>query len=359
MNSIELSLFVNQLQSVCVEMGATLRRAAFSPNIKDRLDYSCAIFNADGGLVAQAAHIPVHLGSMAYAMRDVVRSIAWRPGDMIIVNDPYLGGTHLPDVTLIAPLFVADALIAFVANRAHHADIGCARPGSMPLARTLAEEGLVIAPRHYLRAGVADPATAALLQAGLRNPAATLGDFAAQVSANRIGLERLQALVRARSTQSFAAALEALNAYAERLARATVAALPDGSYTASDFMDGDGLGTDHVRIAVRIDIHGDTATVDFDGTAAIVGGNINCPVSVTAAAVYYVFYALMPTDTPPARARSAYSNSSFPNAVCSMRKRRPRSPPATLKPASASSMSCWLRSPPPFRHGSRPRRRAR
>ena len=144
MDAIELSLFSSRIAAICDEMGAVLQRAAFSPNIRDRLDFSCAIFDADGELCAQAAHIPVHLGSMAYAMADIVSQIDWQTGDMVIVNDPFLGGTHLPDVTLIAPVFVAAQLIGFVANRAHHADIGAESPGSMPISTCLQEEGQII-----------------------------------------------------------------------------------------------------------------------------------------------------------------------------------------------------------------------
>jgi len=139
MNPIELSIFANRIEAICDEMGAALQRAAFSPNIRDRLDYSCAVFDADGELCAQAAHIPVHLGSMAFAMAGIVEGVDWREGDMIILNDPYMGGTHLPDVTLIAPVLVDTMLIGFVANRAHHADIGAEEPGSMPLSASLAE----------------------------------------------------------------------------------------------------------------------------------------------------------------------------------------------------------------------------
>ncbi|HKH20139.1 MAG TPA: hydantoinase B/oxoprolinase family protein, partial [Gammaproteobacteria bacterium] len=151
MNPIELSLFASRMNAVCEEMGAQLRRAAFSPNIRDRLDFSCAVFDREGELCAQAAHIPVHLGSMAYAMRDIVTGIEWQPGDMVVLNDPFLGGTHLPDVTLIAPVYSGGGLMGFVANRAHHADIGAASPGSMPLSRTLDQEGLIIPPQHIMR----------------------------------------------------------------------------------------------------------------------------------------------------------------------------------------------------------------
>jgi len=299
MNPIELGLFVSRLEAICGEMGATLRRAAFSPNIKDRLDFSCAIFTADGDLCAQAAHIPVHLGSMAYAMRDVVQRLAWQAGDMVVVNDPYLGGTQLPDVTLIAPVFVGEELIAFCANRAHHADIGCPSPGSMPLARSLDEEGLVLEPRYYLRAGRTDAATRRVLEQGLRNPAATLGDFAAQVSANRTGVARLGALVERGTPRDFRAALDALDEYAQTLACGMVRELPDGVYRHSDAMDGDGIAATRVPIALTLTIAGERVTLDFTGTGPQVAGNINCPLAVTAAAAYYVFYALMPRATPP------------------------------------------------------------
>ncbi|MDH3900927.1 MAG: hydantoinase B/oxoprolinase family protein, partial [Gammaproteobacteria bacterium] len=153
MDAIELSVFASRIAATCDEMGAVLRRAAFSTNIKDRLDFSCAVFDARGQLCAQAAHIPVHLGSMAYAMRDLVTGTDWEPGDMLVVNDPFLGGTHLPDVTLVAPVFANDVLAGFVANRAHHADIGAHSPGSMPVSRSLEEEGLVIPPMLLLQAG--------------------------------------------------------------------------------------------------------------------------------------------------------------------------------------------------------------
>ncbi len=280
-------------------MGATLRRAALSPNIKDRLDYSCALFDARGELCAQAAHIPVHLGSMAFAMRGIVSTIVWQPGDMIIVNDPYLGGTHLPDVTVIAPLFVDDACVAFVANRAHHADIGCARPGSMPLSRSLDEEGLVLAPRHLLRGGEPDAEMHDLLRARLRNPAATLADLAAQISANRIGLERLRTLFASLGAAQFEAGLAEVNDYAETLARSALAALPVGRYQFADALDGDGIVAGTVPLRVSITLSAGAAEVDFSGSAAQVAGNINCPLAVTAAAVYYAFYSLMPADTPP------------------------------------------------------------
>jgi N-methylhydantoinase B len=299
MDPVELNIFTSRLAAVCDEMGAVLQRAAFSPNIRDRLDFSCAVFDADGELCAQAAHIPVHLGSMAYAMRDIVAGQQWREGDMVIVNDPYLGGTHLPDVTLIAPLFIEDKLLAFVANRAHHADIGAETPGSMPLSTSLEEEGLIIPPTRLLRAGVRDEAVLAMITGALRSGDAGRGDFAAQISANQTGLKRLQALVRASGgREAFGRALDALNAYGERLAQAALADIPDGEYRFTDLLDDDGMGHTDLPIAVTLTVQGHGIDVDFSGTADQVPGNVNCPLSVAAAGVFYVFRCLMPSHTP-------------------------------------------------------------
>lgn len=298
MNAIELSVFSSRLAAVCDEMGAVLQRTALSPNIRDRLDYSCAVFDATGLLCAQAAHIPVHLGSMAYAMRDLVGRVQWRPGDMVIVNDPYLGGTHLPDVTLIAPVYIADVLLGFVANRAHHADIGATAPGSMPVSRTLADEGIVIPPTHLLRAGVLYEDWLAATLARLADPAQARGDFAAQISANRSGVRRLAAYIAALGPAPFRAGLAALNDYGERLALAALQRIPDGVYRYRDVMDDDGLGGTDIPIAVELRVRQGRVEVDFDGTAAEVAGNINCPLSVAAAGVYYAFRCLMPPHTP-------------------------------------------------------------
>ena len=195
MNAISLSIFANRIDAICGEMGVTLQKSAFSPNIRDRLDYSCAIFDPAGELCAQAAHIPVHLGSMAFAMSDVVSVIHWSPGDMIVLNDPYKGGTHLPDVTIIAPLFVDDKITGFVANRAHHADIGSETPGSMPLASSLLDEGLIIEPSLIVKNDVLEMAFLDSLMKNMRNHQESSGDFIAQIAANRRGLSRLQALI--------------------------------------------------------------------------------------------------------------------------------------------------------------------
>lgn len=279
-------------------MGAVLQRAAFSPNIRDRLDFSCAVFNAEGELCAQAAHIPVHLGSMAYAMQNIVSQLSWHEGDMVIVNDPFLGGTHLPDITLIAPVYLNGKLLAFVANRAHHADIGADSPGSMPLSKSLDEEGLVIPPRHLIKQGQLDESFMAEILTAIRSGDAGQGDFSAQVSANHAGINRLQSLMNSLGESPFLNALSDLNDYGERLACSVISEIPDGEYHFSDVMDDDGLGNFDLIISALINIKEHNVNVDFAGTTAQTEGNINCPLSVAAAAVYYVFRCLMPEQTP-------------------------------------------------------------
>lgn len=298
MNPIELSLFSSRIAAVCEEMGVVLQRAALSPNIKDRLDFSCAVFDPQGLLCAQAAHIPVHLGSMAFAMRDIVQGLEWLPGDMVIVNDPYLGGTHLPDVTLIAPLFVEKTLAGFVANRAHHADIGAHSPGSMPISRSLEEEGIIIAPSYLMRDGMVEAELLDFVLSKTANPRQAHGDFAAQISANHWGVRLLGRLVGEMGLEEYFRGLIALNDYAERLAVSALKEIPDGIYTFSDVMDDDGMGQSDILILAKVSVASGKVLVDFTGTAPQVPGNINCPLSVAAAGVYYVFRCLMPEHTP-------------------------------------------------------------
>jgi N-methylhydantoinase B len=298
LDPIELSIFSNRLEAVCDEMGAVLRNAAFSPNIRDRLDFSCAVFDAAGGLCAQAAHIPVHLGSMAFAMAGLVARMEWAPGDMAILNDPFLGGTHLPDVTVIAPLFSDGELAAFLVNRAHHADIGASAPGSMPISRSIHEEGQVIEPVHLIRRGILDDQRLESISGRTRNPADSRGDFYAQISANRAGVARLGELIEQTGLEGFRTGLVALNDYGERLATAALKEIPDGTYRFEDLMDDDGQGQRDIRICVNVALKDGTAQVDFTGTARQVAGNVNCPLAVTAAAVLYVFRCLMPPQTP-------------------------------------------------------------
>ncbi|MCN4144328.1 MAG: hydantoinase B/oxoprolinase family protein [Thiohalomonas sp.] len=304
MNPIELSIFVSRIESICEEMGAVLRRSAFSPNIKDRLDYSCAVFDGTGELCAQAAHIPVHLGSMAYAMADIVKTQSWHHGDMLVLNNPYLGGTHLPDVTMIAPVFSNDNKqnddkpIVFVVNRAHHADIGADTPGSMPMSHSLHEEGLIISPAFIMRNERVDDSILANITSNMSRPDSEKGDFLAQISANQTGVIRLNELIKQLNGKHFVSALVHLNDYGERIARSALAKVPNGTYCFQDFMDDDGAGQTDIKIKVAIHINEQGIKVDFTGTEQQVKGNINCPLSVAAAAVYYVFRCLMPAQTP-------------------------------------------------------------
>ena len=298
-DSIALSLFASRIESICEEMGAQLRRSAFSPNIRDRLDYSCAIFDDVGDLCAQAAHIPVHLGSMAFAMGGIVECFDWQPGDQVILNDPFLGGTHLPDVTVVAPVFVAGALVGFVANRAHYADIGASAPGSMPLSTCLDEEGLLIPPQLICRSGTVDEDAVQNITAATRNPADAWGDLHAQLGCNLRGAERLASWVEQLGVEEYRLRIVALNHYAERLARHALSQLSPGVYPFSDVMEDDGTGDIDLPVKLQVTVTAEgSIAFDFAGTAEQARGNINCPESVTVAAVWYVLRCLMPDKTP-------------------------------------------------------------
>jgi N-methylhydantoinase B len=329
-DAADLAVFGSRVDAICAEMGAALARAAFSPNIRDRLDLSCALFDLHGELVAQAAHIPVHLGSMAYAMRDLVRQREWQAGDTLIVNDPYLGGTHLPDVTLIAPAHAGDRLIGFVAARAHHADIGAATPGSMPISRTLEEEGLIIPPSLFCSEDRVSEAVLAGILAATRTARVTRGDLYAQLAAVRLGRDRAAALAVDMGPDRYAAAIAERDAYSERLARAALAELPTGRAVFTDYMDDDGVGTEDLAIQVELcinageqgDASGAMLALDFAGTAAQVAGNVNCPVPVTAAAASYVLRCLMPAQIPACAGAMRALSLSVPDG-CLLNPRRP------------------------------------
>jgi len=297
-SNVELGLFASRIAAICEEMGALLGRVAFSPNIRDRLDYSCALFSKEGHLLGQATHIPVHLGSMAYAMVELVNSRQWQAGDMLILNDPYQGGTHLPDITLVAPVFAGRDLVGFCANRAHHADIGSDAPGSMPVSSTLDQEGLLISPTLLMKSGKVDEGVLQSLLQTLTSPETSRGDFNAQIAANLLGAGRLQALVEAAGHGEFERLEKDLQSWAETLAGVSLAAIPDGSYQFEDCLDDDGYGQTSIPVKVTIGVNGDAVDIDFSGTAGQVKGNLNCPMPVTAAAVFYVFRCLMPAHLP-------------------------------------------------------------
>jgi N-methylhydantoinase B len=294
LDPIGLQVLIGGLRAACDEMGATLIRSAYSANIKERHDCSTALFDAAGELVMQAEHIPVHLGSMPDAVAAVLGE-EQRPGGAWILNDPYRGGTHLPDVTLISPVFVAGEPLGFAASRAHHADIGGPTPGGMPaFSRTLEEEGVVIPPTRV------NDAELERLAARMRSPRQRLADLRAQQAANRVGELRLAELAGRLGTGQLREGMEEILAYAERRTRAALAALPDGVYGAEDVLedDRDGVVRD-VVLRVEATIAGDRLRLDFSGTDSQVEGNLNCPLSVTKSAAFFAVRVLTDPDAPP------------------------------------------------------------
>jgi N-methylhydantoinase B len=294
LDPIALQVLVGGLRAACDEMGATLIRSAYSANIKERHDCSTALFDAGGELVMQAEHIPVHLGSMPDAVAAVLGE-KQRPGSAWILNDPYRGGTHLPDVTLISPVFVAGELLGFAACRAHHADIGGPTPGGMPaFSKTLEEEGVVIPPTR------ADDAELERLAKQMRSPRQRLADLRAQQAANRVGELRLAELASHHGFDDLRAGMGEILAYAERRTRTALAALPDGVYAAADVLEDDrGESQRDVLLRVEATIAGDRLRLDFSGTDPQVEGNLNCPLSVTKSAAFFAVRVLTDPDAPP------------------------------------------------------------
>ncbi len=303
-NPIQLEIFKHLFAALADEMGVTLRKASFSPNIKERRDFSCAVFDAEGRMVAQAAHIPVHLGSMPLSVEAALTKFAadgrLHAGDAVLLNDPYLGGTHLPDITLVTPIFLpgGQTLVGFVASRAHHADVGGMTPGSMPVAREIFQEGLIIPPIKLFSAGVLNQDVLDLVLANVRTPQERLGDLQAQIAANRCGANRLLEMAERYGLEQLNGIMAALLAYTERTTRRLLAGLPDGDYAFQDYLDDDGVCRQPVLIQVKISIHGDEATVDFSGSAPQQKGSVNAVRAITLSAVYYVFRCLIGLDVP-------------------------------------------------------------
>ncbi|HEY2334016.1 MAG TPA: hydantoinase B/oxoprolinase family protein [Solirubrobacterales bacterium] len=293
LDPVTLQVMIGGLRAACDEMGATLIRSAYSANIKERHDCSTALFDARGELAMQAEHIPVHLGSMPDAVAAIL-DLEQRPGGSWILNDPYRGGTHLPDITLISPVFVDGAPIGFAACRAHHADVGGPTPGSMPADSTrLEQEGVVIPPTR------ADPEALRELAARMRFPRQRLADLRAQAAANRVGALRLTELAKRHGLDHLRAGMEEILAYAERRTRAALSDLPDGAYTAEDVLEDDAKGEPRdVTLRVRATIRGDSLSLDFSGTDPQVEGNLNCPLSVTKSAAFFAVRVLTDPDAP-------------------------------------------------------------
>jgi N-methylhydantoinase B len=298
-NPILLEVFKNKFSAIAEEMGVTLTRTAFSPNIKERRDSSCAIFDRQGEMIAQAAHIPVHLGSMAMSVQSAIEHVSMEDGDMVILNDPFLGGTHLPDITLVAPVFAGKKVASFyVANRAHHADVGGMSSGSMPLSTSLFQEGIVIPPLKVVEKGTIDRKMMSFFLKNVRTPKEREGDFAGQIMANITGVRRTQALIEKYALKTVDFYAKKLIEYAEKVTKHTIAKIPDGTYSFEDFMDDDGFGQGEVKIHVVLTIRGDTAILDFQKSNPQVGGSINAVYAITLSAVLYVFRCLVATDIP-------------------------------------------------------------
>ena len=328
---VELEIFKNLFHSIAEEMGAALRRTAFSPNIKERRDYSCAVFDGTGEVIAMGDHMPVHLGSMPMSVRAAIAACDMGPGDVVMLNDPFRGGTHLPDITLVAPVYVwrgrpFGRLRAgprprkagthpdfYVASRAHHSDVGGAYPGSMGLCREIYQEGFRIPPVRLMREGVMDRDVLALLLNNVRTPEEREGDLGAQIAACHTGAERLREVCARYGIAKTTHAAQELMEYSEKLMRAFLLQVPRGTYQAEDFLDNDGISDKPVKIAVAISWRrvADPArarrrsnptqpmiTVDFTGSDPQVEGSVNAVEAITYSACFYVFRCLLADDVP-------------------------------------------------------------
>lgn len=299
--------------SVAEEMGTALRRTAFSPNIKERRDYSCAVFDASGQVIAQGDHMPVHLGSMPMAVAAALREVEIRPGDVVALNDPFAGGTHLPDVTLVASVVSGQSSVArrkqlttdneprtlfYVANRAHHADIGGATPGSMGLATDVYGEGVRIPPIRIMKGGEPCDDVMRLILANVRSSKEREADFEAQIGSLKTGAARLLEIVERRGANEASEYAAHLISYSCRRMRHAIAAIPDGSYEAVDVLDDDGISENEIPIRVRITVKGERAVVDFTGSAPQVAGAVNAVAAITVSAVTYCFRCLISGDVP-------------------------------------------------------------
>ena len=300
---VTLEVVRNACAAVCEEMNATLVRTSYSPNVKERKDCSCALFDAAGSLVAQAENLPVHLGAMPFSVEAALEAFppeGLDPGDAILLNDPYEGGAHLPDLTLVTPVFRDGAVVAFTANRAHHADVGGATAGSVGADSTeIYQEGLRIPPVKLREGGAPNAAVYDLIERNVRTPEERRGDLRAQVAANETGAERFGELVDRYGAGTLAAALAEVQDYSERRMRAELDGIPDGEYRFEDALDDDGRGDEDIPVVARVAVDGDSVLVDFDGTAGQTEGPINAVVAVTASATYYAVRAVTDPDIPP------------------------------------------------------------
>ena len=308
-DAVELEVFKNIFHSIAEEMGAALRRTAFSPNIKERRDYSCAVFDAAGEVIAMGDHMPVHLGSMPMSVRAAIEKLELGPGDVAMLNDPFAGGTHLPDITLVAPVFIGPTKKKshpdfYVANRAHHADVGGAYAGSMGLCREIYQEGVRIPPVKLVVAGETQRDVLALLLNNVRTPAEREGDLGAQLAACHTGAVRLSEICARYGLPRVRAAMSSLLDYSERMMRAFLAQVPPGTYRGEDFLDSDGVTDRPVKIVANVVVARSPSsarkmvTVDFAGSDPQVEGPLNAVAAITYSACFYVFRCLLEEDVP-------------------------------------------------------------
>jgi N-methylhydantoinase B/oxoprolinase/acetone carboxylase alpha subunit/N-methylhydantoinase A/oxoprolinase/acetone carboxylase beta subunit len=298
LDPIEFEVFKNIFVFIAEEMGITLCRTGFSPNIKERLDYSCAIYDEHGNTIAQGDHMPVHLGAMPLSVASAIQQVSMEPGDVVILNDPFRGGTHLPDITLVQPIFLEgeSAPTFYVANRAHHSDVGGVSPGSMPLAQEVFQEGLILPPIKLVRRGEICQDVMALILANVRTPVEREGDLSAQIASNRGAETGLRALVARYGLERVRRHAREAQDYAERILRRTISTIPDGEYSFEDVMDDDGFSRERIAIRATVRIAGDQAEVDFTGTDLQTGGGVNANFAITLAATLYCFRCLVQED---------------------------------------------------------------
>ena len=298
LDPVTLSVLASALAGIAEEMGAVLIRGSYSSNIKERRDCSTALFDARGRMVAQAEHIPVHLGAMPEAVAAIRRRNP-EPGDVFAINDPYSGGTHLPDITLVSPVALEGEILGYAVTRAHHSDVGGMRPGSAPSdSREIYQEGIIIPPVRLVRGGDYVDDVLDLLLANVRTPAIRRGDLRAQIAGNQIAEERVGELIERRGKEIVLAAFDEVISYTERRTREVIRELPDGEYEAEDFMEGDGTTDADIPIRAKVRITDDSMSIDFSGTSDAVRGNVNCPLAVTRSACYFALRVLLPGDVP-------------------------------------------------------------
>jgi N-methylhydantoinase B len=289
-DAVELEVFRHLFTALAEEMGAALKRASFSPNIKERRDYSCALFNPAGAAVSLGDHMPVHLGAMPMSVEAALAELgALAPGDVVCLNDPFRGGTHLPDITMISAVHGDEGgLLGYVASRAHHSDVGGSTPGSMPLAREIFEEGLRIPPIRLYRGGTRNDDVWRMILANVRTPVERAGDLDAQIAALNTGSTRLLEIAARRGGPATLGAMDALIEYADRLVAAGLAEIPDGTYEGEDFLEDDGFGSGPIPIRAKLRLRGSSLEIDFEGTSPQVPGGVNAVAAITASATRYV-----------------------------------------------------------------------